>query len=322
MSPIPTTRFVPSLISVVIPACNESGVIGEVVGRVFEAVATMGIPCEVLVVNDGSTDGTAEEASAAGATVISHPYNIGNGAAVKSGLRAATGDVIVMLDGDGQHPPEDIPRLVELIGPYDMAVGARTSSYKGTAHRKLGNTIYNMFASYVCARKIPDLTSGFRAIKREIVNEFIYILPNTFSYPTTLTLSLLKSGYSVAHVPVEMRPRPKHSKSKINIFRDGSRFFLILFKIATLFSPLKIFLPVSGFTFLLGLFYGLYRVYGLERGYGPTSSFLMVVSVLMFLIGLVSEQIAQQRYEIVSIAHLLTSRQPGGAPSAPRKSGE
>lgn len=286
------------ILSVIIPACNEAGMIGTVVESVFEAARSLNMSCEVIVVDDGSTDGTGLEASTAGARLITHPYNIGNGAAIKSGIRGAKGKILVMMDGDGQHPAGEIPALIGLLDTYDMAVGARTQDvHEASMHRNLANNIYNRFAGYVCGRKIPDLTSGFRAVKAAIAKEILPLLPNTFSYPTTMTISLLRSGYSVAYHPIKTLVRTGPNKSKIKLFRDGTRFLLIIFKISTLFSPMKIFLPFSLMTFCVGLFYGLYRIFAWKLGYGPTSSMLIVVSVLMFLIGLVSEQIAQQRYE-------------------------
>jgi glycosyltransferase involved in cell wall biosynthesis len=249
------------------------------------------------VVDDGSSDATSRNAAQAGARVIQHPYNIGNGAAIKTGIRNAKGSVLVMLDADGQHPPEDIPRLLDELQTHHMVVGARTRASDASAHRTWANRIYNGFAGYVCGRKIDDLTSGFRAIYAHIAREFIPLLPNTFSYPTTITLATVRSGFSLKYVPVVAPGRQKHGRSKIKPVRDGARFFLIIFKIATLFSPMKIFLPASLVTFAIGLAYGLYRVIALDTRYGPTSALLMSMAVLMFLIGLLSEQIAQLKFD-------------------------
>lgn len=282
-------------ISVIIPACNEAPVIGDVVRRVFQTLGRTGHAFGVLVVDDGSGDGTAQVAEAAGARVVRHPYNIGNGAAVKTGIRNARGEILVMLDGDGQHAPEDIPRLLEKLGPYDMVVGARTQESDTDIHRDVVNRLYNWFATYVCGRKIDDLTSGFRAIKADIARGFVYLLPNTFSYPTTITLAAVRSGYSLAYVSIKTTRRV--GKSKIKLLRDGSRFLLIILKIATFFSPMKVFLPASGLMFLTGLGYGLYKVFALGGRYGPTSAMLMATAVLVFLVGLVSEQVAQLRFD-------------------------
>lgn len=283
-------------VSVIIPGYYEEEKISDIVQRVAAAVerVTAVSSYEILVVDDGSKDDTGVNAAAAGATVITHPYNIGNGAAVKTGIRHATGDVLVMLDADGQHPPEDIPRLLAHLGPYDMVVGARTKESDSDWHRDWANKAYNWLATYVSGHKILDLTSGFRAVKGQIAREFVYLLPNTFSYPTTITLAVLRSGYSLKYVPI-VSPR-RVGKSKIKLFRDGSRFLMIIFKIATLFSPLKVFIPVSVMTFLLGLFYGGFKVLFLGARYGPTSANLMVTAVIIFMIGLVSEQITYLRY--------------------------
>ena len=282
-------------ISVIIPGHNEAFVIGGVVRGVFQALGQAHYQFRVLVIDDGSDDETAQVAAAAGARVISHPYNIGNGAAVKTGIRSASGDILVMLDGDGQHAPEDIPRLLEKLGPYDMVVGARTRESDTEFHRDVANRLYNWFATYVCGRKIDDLTSGFRAIKADIARGFVYLLPNTFSYPTTITLAVVRSGYSLAYVPVKTARRV--GKSKIKLLQDGSRFLLIILKIATFFSPMKVFLPVSVLMFLTGLGYGLFKVLALGERYGPTSAMLMTTAVLVFLVGLVSEQVAQLRFD-------------------------
>ncbi|MGV8050823.1 MAG: glycosyltransferase family 2 protein [Anaerolineaceae bacterium] len=284
-------------VSIIIPANNEANAIGPVIGRIRQVMDELQCSYEIIVVDDGSTDDTVEKASDAGARVICHPYNIGNGAAIKTGIRNARGQVLVMLDADGQHSPEDIPRLLGKLQTHQMAVGARSDDSQTSLHRDLANGIYNWFAGYVCGRKIDDLTSGFRAIYANIAREFVPLLPNTFSYPTSITLATLRSGYSLAYVPVVGKRRQKHGKSKIKPFRDGTRFFLIIFKITTLFSPMKIFLPMSLTTFVLGLAYGLYRILALDSRYGPTSAMLIAMAVLMFLIGLVSEQIAQLKFD-------------------------
>jgi glycosyltransferase involved in cell wall biosynthesis len=282
-------------LSVIVPVFNEAGVIGSIVARIQAVLNDLDLDYEILVVNDGSKDETAVQANAAGAKVISHPYNIGNGAAVKTGIRNATGDVMVMLDGDGQHPPEDIPRLLEKVARYHMVVGARTSKSDSAWHRNVANTAYNWLATYVSNFTIKDLTSGFRAIRGDIAREFIYLLPNTFSYPTTITMAVLRSGYSLYYEPIVSPKRV--GKSKIKLFKDGTRFLMIIFKIATLFSPLKVFMPVSLFTFLLGVLYGGFKVIFLNTRYGPTSANLMITAVIIFLIGLISEQISYLRFE-------------------------
>ena len=235
------------------------------------------------------------QARKAGATVVSHPYNIGNGAAVKTGIRQARGRIIVTMDGDGQHNPEYIPELLQMTNRYDMVVGARTGDSESQFHRNMANRLYNLFASYICKRRIQDLTSGFRAIKTNIARQFVSLLPNTFSYPTTITMAVIRSGYSLAYLPI--KANRCQGKSKIKLLRDGSRFFLIILKIATLFSPLRVFLPVSAAMFLVGVAYGLFKIFFFGGGYGPTAAMLMTIAVLIFMVGLVSEQIAQLRYD-------------------------
>ena len=288
------TKFILD-VSVIIPAYREAGGILGVVEGVRKVMEPLDSSYEIIVVDDGSDDETAKRAEATGARIISHPYNMGNGAAVKTGIRSARGKNLVTLDGDGQHSSEDIPRLLKKLGTYDMVVGARTKDSEASFHRSLANKIYNWLATYICKRRIEDLTSGFRAIKTEIARCFVYLLPNSFSYPTTITMAVVRSGYSLAYVPIKAGRRV--GKSKIKLIKDGSRFLLIIIKIATLFSPMRIFLPVSTIMFLLGFCYGFFKVFVLGGRYGPTSAMLMTVAVVIFMVGLVSEQVAQLRFD-------------------------
>jgi glycosyltransferase involved in cell wall biosynthesis len=270
-------------VSVVIPACDEEGGIGPVVA----GLVALGF-AEVLVVDDGSSDETAARAAAAGARVVRHPYNKGNGAAVKTGIREARAGTVLLLDADGQHDPADALRLVEPIGAYDMVIGARAAADQAPT-RALGNAVFNTLASWLSERSIPDLTSGFRAARRELLLEILPLLPNGFSYPTTSCLAFLKAGHSVAFVPV--RARPRVGTSKIRPLRDGVRFLLIILKIVTLYSPLKVFFPVAGAAFLLGSGYGVWNVFA--HGKIPMGSALLIqLAVVVFLFGLLAEQIA------------------------------
>jgi glycosyltransferase involved in cell wall biosynthesis len=278
-------------ISVVIPVYNEAQAIGETVLRVRECVPD----AEIVVIDDGSTDDSARVARGAGAYVWSHPYNIGNGAAVKTGIRLASGNKIVLMDGDGQHDPEDIQRLLEAAGKYDMVVGARDAAGHANPFRFTANRFYNSIARYATRFPVKDLTSGYRVIDREIATRYLYLLPNSFSYPTTLTLAYLRSGRTVFYCPIQARKRGE-GKSKIKLFRDGGRFFLILIKIITLFSPFRIFLPVSFSFFLLGLANYAHTYFTAGR-FTNMSALLLITSVIVFMIGLVSEQIAQLRYD-------------------------
>ncbi len=284
-------------ISVIIPALNEGLVIGKVVKQIQAVVNQLDENHEVIVIDDGSTDDTARQAQEAGAVVIQHPYNIGNGASVKSGIRRARGQILVTIDGDGQHDPNDIPKLVNRIGAYDMVVGSRNRDSDTAAHRDLANMVFNSLASYVSERKIEDLTSGFRAVKTHIARQFVYLLPNKFSYPSTITLSVVRAGYSLGYESIKFAKRDKKTKSKIKPLQDGLRFLMIILKIAVFYAPLKIFVPLSLTIFLLGVSYGLMRIFVLNAPYGQTSSLLMSTAVLTFLVGLVSEQIAQLRFD-------------------------
>jgi glycosyltransferase involved in cell wall biosynthesis len=238
---------------------------------------------------------TAAVAADAGALVLSHPYNIGNGAAIKSGIRTATGDILVFMDGDGQHDPEDIAKMLEHMPEFDMVVGARVKGSQASVGRGIGNMIYNWLGSYVSNFSIKDLTSGFRAVKADVARSFIYLLPNTYSYPTTITLGVLRTGRSVKYIPITARPRNKGS-SNIRLYHDGVKFFMIIVRICTLYSPMRIFLPVSLIMFLLGSVRYLYS-FITEGRFTNMSALLYVSSVIVFMMSLISEQICQMRFE-------------------------
>jgi len=280
-------------LTVLLPAYHEERVIGRVVAGIRELYPDPA-EVEVLVVDDGSRDGTATAATAAGARVVRHPYNKGNGAAIKTGIRAAHGDVIVMMDADGQHNPPDIPRLLDPINEgYDMVVGARGRGSQEW-YRLLVNTIYNVLASYLTSFRVEDLTSGFRAIRRDLALQFCYLLPNTFSYPTTLTMAVIKAGYSLKYVEIHAAERV--GKSKIKLFRDGARFLLIMTKIAVLFSPLKVFLPIGLFVFSPGFVYAIYKLI-IHRPWTLPIVISVSVGVLIVMMGLLAEQIAMLRLQ-------------------------
>ena len=280
----------PEQTSVVIPAFNEADVIAEVVSGLRRSAGWH----EILVVDDASKDGTGAAAQAAGARVIRHPYNKGNGAAVKSGIREATGEYVLIIDADGQHQPADAARIVSRLGEYDLVVGARAVATQATLGRRVGNQLLNGLASYLTGRPIPDLTSGFRAASRQHLREFIHLLPNRFSTPTTTTLAFVKAGYNVMFEPVEARPRVGHSK--IRLLRDGAKFFLIVIKVVTIFSPLRVFLPVSLASFVVGLGYAVWTI-ATQSHVTNSSVLLIMLGVIVFLMGLVSEQIAALRFE-------------------------
>ena len=279
-----------SATTVIVPAFEEGAAVGDVV----ESLRTRAAWKEILVVDDGSSDETSRWARDAGARVIRHPYNKGNGAAVKTGIRNATGEWVLILDADGQHRPEDAVRLVGWLGEYDLVVGARSPASQATAARRLGNDLLNALAGYLAERTIPDLTSGFRAARREHLMEFLHLLPNGFSTPTTTTLAFLRAGYNVRFEPTEARQRM--GQSKIRLARDGARFFLILLKVITIFSPLKVFVPISAAAFGLGVVYGVWTVYQNSRI--PNGAVLLLMfAVVVFLVGLVSEQVATLRFQ-------------------------
>jgi glycosyltransferase involved in cell wall biosynthesis len=280
----------PAETSIVIPAFNEAASIAALVADLRRA----GSWREILVVDDGSTDDTGARASAAGAHVIRHPYNKGNGAAVKTGIRHAAGSCVLIIDADGQHQPADAVRLVAQLADYDLVVGARSTESQASPARRLGNSALNWIASYLTEQPIADLTSGFRAARREHLMEFLHLLPNGFSTPTTTTLAFIKAGYSVRFEPIDAAQR--QGQSKIRLGSDGVGFLLILLKVITIFSPLRIFLPISAAAFLIGAAYAIWTI-ATQSHVTNSSVLLILLSVVIFLVGLVSEQISSLRFE-------------------------
>ncbi len=282
--------MIPPSLSIVLPAKNEEAAIGNTLAAILNLYSD----AELIVVNDGSSDSTAMVAARAGARVISHPYSKGNGAAIKTGARMAQGDVLVFMDADGQHDPADIELLLAKIAEgYDMVVGARQKGSQASIGRGLANGFYNSLASWMTGHKVEDLTSGFRAVRAEKFREFLYLLPNGFSYPTTSTMAFFRAGYSVAYVPIHAAKRI--GKSHIRLLHDGTRFLLIIFKIGTLFSPLKIFAPVALLMFLLASGWYGWTFYTLHK-FTNMSALLYTGSVITFLMGLISEQITALMY--------------------------
>jgi glycosyltransferase involved in cell wall biosynthesis len=277
-------------LSIVIPAKNEAAAIGDVVAGARSAYPD----AQVIVVDDGSSDATAQVAEESGATVVRHPDSLGNGAAVKSGARAASGEFIAFMDGDGQHDASELEPLLKKVGEgYEMVIGARDSGSHANIGRLYANGLYNAMASLISGRPILDLTSGFRVARASLFREFLYLLPNGFSYPTTITMAFLRSGFPVCFEPITASERK--GKSHIRPIRDGVRFLVIIFKIATLYSPLKVFLPVSGLFFLTGMSYYAYTYFTAGR-FTNMSLLVFSAAVIIFLIGLISEQITALTY--------------------------
>lgn len=278
-------------ISIVIPARNEAGSLVSLLPKLKNILPD----AEIIIVNDGSTDETQTICASHDIKTIMHRYSMGNGAAIKSGARQASGEILIFMDADGQHQPEELPALIKKYEEgFDMVVGARTSGSQAGAHRAIANDIFSRFAAWMVQQKVEDLTSGFRIVRADYFKKFLYLLPNGFSYPTTITMSFFRAGYSIAYIPINT-PRRTTGKSHIHPFNDGLRFLLIIIKIGTLFSPLRLFLPISAAFLVTGLSYYLYT-YSMTSRFTMMSALLFISSILTFLIGIVSEQITALNY--------------------------
>ena len=278
-------------LSIVMPAKNEAVNLQKLLPLLQATLPG----AELIVVNDGSTDNTVALCESLGVSVVSHQYSKGNGASIKSGARHASRDTVVFMDGDGQHKPADILRLYAVFCQgHDMVIGARSAATQASVGRLVANTLYNRLSSWMANQTIRDLTSGFRIVNRRKFLKFLYLLPNGFSYPTTITMSFFRAGYSVAYVDIEAGKR--EGKSHINLLKDGMRFFLIIFKIGTLYSPLKIFVPIAAGFFGLGVAYYLYTFFNFHT-FTNMSAVLFITAVIVFLIGLVSEQVTTLIYK-------------------------
>jgi glycosyltransferase involved in cell wall biosynthesis len=300
-------------LSIVIPARNEA----PSLKRLLPQLRQLYPGAEIVVVNDSSTDDTSTMCKVFGVREVAHRHGMGNGAAVKSGARAATGDVIVFMDGDGQHDPADIARLLKLVDEgYDMAVGARSRRSQANVGRSVANGFYNRLASWMTNLDILDLTSGFRAVHADKFREFLYLLPNGFSYPTTITMAFCRAGYAVGYVPIEAAKRT--GRSHIRPLHDGVRFLLIIFKIGTLYSPLKLFVPASAAFFFFGLANYVFT-YVTSSRFTNMSALMFTTAVLIFLIGLVSEQITQLIYRPTSTADAAATQQPMVTSAVPQQ---
>lgn len=283
----------PDSLSIVLPAKNEAKNLAGLLAQ----LKSLHPDAEILLINDGSTDETAQIAIDAGAKVITHPYSQGNGASIKTGARNATGNILVFMDADGQHDPEDISVLLEKLNQgYDMVVGARKVSTHAGLLRRFANAFYNRLASLMTGHKIEDLTCGFRAVRANKFRKFLYLLPNGFSYPTTSTMAFFRSGFPVAYIPIHAGKR--EGKSHIRLFKDGVRFFIIILRIGSLFSPMRLFLPISFAVFLTGISYYAYTFYYFGR-FTNMSALLLLSALIIFLIGILSEQVSSLHYKNV-----------------------
>jgi glycosyltransferase involved in cell wall biosynthesis len=291
-------------ITIILPAKNEAESLKTLLPKLRQDFPAE----EIIVVNDGSSDNTTEICNQNRVKIISHVYSMGNGAAIKTGARHASGKTLVLMDADGQHDPADINRLLERLDTgFDMAVGARQTDTHASLTRRIGTSIYNRLASWMTGYPIEDLTSGFRAARARHFKRFIYLLPNKFSYPTTITMAFFRAGLPVAYVPIQAVNRQGKSKSHIRLFHDGLRFFIIILKIGALFSPMRFFLPISALLLLAGLSYYGYTFINWGR-LTNMSTILILSSLFTFLIGIVSEQISALHYKDIENTRRLTER--------------
>ena len=285
-------------LSVVLPVYQEQTTIGSLLSEMMEALEAQGFDFEIVAVDDGSEDGTLQALEAARArsgsrvNVVRHLYNRGNGAALRTGLRVARGDIVVCMDADGQHSPAEISSLISLIPPYDLVIGARSEGYRGPWHRRVANRFFNGLASWLSRTRVSDLTSGFRAMRRSVVLHFLPLFPDGFSAPTTTTLTFLKAGYNVAFVPIKGRPRSA-GHSKIRLWADGMEFITLILRIITLYDPLRIFLPTGGLLAILGVFAAAAGMLRAGRLVLANSAILMfLAAIITWLLGLIASQIA------------------------------
>lgn len=307
-------------LSVVLPVFEEAETIEQLIPRIVETLGAHGGSFEIIVVDDGSKDETSQilldlkQQHSKYLRVARHLHNKGNGAALRTGTRVAQGEIIVYMDSDGQHTPEDIPKLIEQIPPFDLVIGARTKSYKGPWFRKLANRFYNRFASWLSNTEVKDLTSGFRALRRSAGQHFIHLYPSGFSAPTTITLSFLKAGYNVTYVPIEVKPRSS-GRSKIRLWNDGFRFLIIILRMVTLYDPLRVFMPVGFILTIFGVLGWIAGVLQANRLVLPNSAiFLFISALLTWLLGLVSSQIASLRIYYHGDETIMVDDQPYEAP--------
>ena len=278
-------------VSIIIPAYQEEEAIGQVVANVLRVARELGCPYEVLVVDDGSTDNTGGAARYAGAQVLVHPYNRGYGAALKTGIRAATSRTVLFLDADGQHDPEDIRCLLAERKVYDMVVGARRRSQGAPLWRKPGKLFLGWLANNLTGRNIPDLKSGFRAIAREMALRFLPIMPDGFSFSTTSTIAAFRGGYKVQYIPIQVAHRV--GKSTVTMI-DGFKTIMLIIRIVTLFAPLRVFLPVSAATFVLGVGFVIQGY--LSAGAASIKGIMVILaSILFFLFGILVDQVTAIR---------------------------
>jgi glycosyltransferase involved in cell wall biosynthesis len=283
-----------SNLSIVLPSKNEATNLTTLLPKLRDQYPN----AEILVVDDGSRDDTISICQEIGVGVISHPYSMGNGAAIKTGARNAKGEILVFMDADGQHPTEDIGKLLDRFDHgLDMVVGARSDASQAGTRRRIGNRFYNRLASLITGHRIEDLTSGFRVVKADKFREFLPILPNGFSYPTTITMAFFRCGYAIDYLPIHAGQRI--GNSHVRILRDGIRFLIIIFRVGTLYSPLKVFVPISALFFVLGLGYYIYT-FLLEHRFTNMSALLFSTSLIIFLMGLISEQITNLLYSQTS----------------------
>ncbi len=287
-------------VSVIIPVYQEEESLESCLSNLINTLEAAGLDYEIIVVDDGSTDRSLAlllelQKQYKRLRVAHHLYNRGYGAALRTGVRLAQGEVVVFMDADGQHMAEEILALLEHIPPYDLVIGYRTKSYSGPWYRNMGNRFYNWLASYLTRYEIKDLTSGFRAMRRVAMLHFLSLLPAGFSASATGTLAFLKAGYNVLFVPVTVLPRIR-GRSKVNPLVDGWRFLMLTLRIIVFYDPLRVFAPLAGWFAVLGLISWVWGIGAAGRFLLPNSTVLFgTLALLSVLNGIISSQIAAER---------------------------
>jgi glycosyltransferase involved in cell wall biosynthesis len=285
----PTTIADPVHLSVVIPAYNEEEVILQTIAEIEQSLAPLPITYNIIVSDDGCTDGTSAKAAHSGAFVVTSAENSGYGAALKKGIAAGQSEFVAIIDADGTYPADRLPAMLEAAGTADMIVGARDAAMTNVAPiRRPAKLMLNALASYLAQRRIPDLNSGLRVFRRTSLQRFIPLLPEKFSFTTTITLCMVCSNLRVVYLPIDYKPRI--GKSKIR-YTDFSAFVLLVLRTIMLFNPLRIFMPLGSVLFVLGVGKLCYDI--LIGNLSESAVFCLLAAIIIWGLGLTADMMAR-----------------------------